>query len=51
MELFGHDLGRVLYMDLDTVIVGPLDEMLAYPHQFTALNSLGKKSTPCSTPG
>jgi hypothetical protein len=45
MELFGHDLGRVLYMDLDTVIVGPLDEMLAYPHQFTALNSLGKKTT------
>jgi hypothetical protein len=44
IELFGHDLGRVLYMDLDTVIVGPLDEMLAYPHQFTALNSLGKKS-------
>jgi hypothetical protein len=45
MEMFRHDLGPVLYMDLDTVIVGPLDGLLSYPHDFTALQSLGKKST------
>lgn len=43
MELFKHDLGRVLYIDLDTVIVGPLAEMLEYPHKFTALQALNNK--------
>lgn len=40
IELFKHDLGRALYLDLDTLIVGSLDELLAYPHQFTALQAL-----------
>jgi hypothetical protein len=38
MELFQHDLGPVLYLDLDTVIVGPLDELLAHPHRFTTFS-------------
>lgn len=39
MELFRHDFGRVFYLDLDTVIVGNIDELLEHPHQFTALHS------------
>lgn len=35
MELFRLDLGPVLYLDLDTVIVGPLNEIMRYPHRFT----------------
>ena len=42
MELFDHDLGRVLYMDLDTVVVGSLNQMLNHPHQFTACRDFGK---------
>jgi hypothetical protein len=44
MELFDHDFGRVLYMDLDTVIVGPLNKMLEHSHQFTACRDFGKSS-------
>jgi|APCry1669192522_1035417.scaffolds.fasta_scaffold01538_4 hypothetical protein len=29
--------GPTLYFDLDTIIVGPLDRVAAYPHRFTAL--------------
>lgn len=29
--------GPTLYFDLDTIIVGSLDEIAAYPHRFTAL--------------
>jgi hypothetical protein len=43
IELFQHDLGRVMYLDLDTVVVGPIDDMIAHPHQFTALQSLTPK--------
>lgn len=43
IELFKHDLGRVMYTDLDTVIVGPLAEMLEYPHDFTALQALNNR--------
>jgi len=39
MELFQHDLGPVLYLDLDTVIVGPLHELLAHPHHFTTFSA------------
>jgi hypothetical protein len=40
IELFRHDFGRAFFMDLDTVIVGSLDEMAGHDHQFTALQSL-----------
>lgn len=43
IELFQHDLGRVLYLDLDTVIVGPIQKILEHPHDFTALQSLTPK--------
>ena len=39
IEMFQHDLGPVFYMDLDTVLVGRLDELLAYPHKFTAIGT------------
>ena len=35
MELFHLDIGPVLYLDLDTVIVGPLEQMMRHPHRFT----------------
>ena len=38
LELFAEPFeDTVLYLDLDTVVAGPLDELLAYPHQFTML--------------
>lgn len=40
MEMYRHDLGPVLYMDLDTVLVGNIAPLLWYPHKFTALQSL-----------
>lgn len=38
IELFRAGLfsGRVLYFDLDTMFVGALDDIAAYPHRFTA---------------
>jgi hypothetical protein len=42
IEMFRHDLGPVMYMDLDTVIVGPLEDLMAHSHEFTAWNSPGK---------
>jgi hypothetical protein len=51
IELFRHDLGRVLYFDLDTVIVGSLDEMAAHEHQFTALQALSKNQGRCLNSG
>ena len=37
LELFYLD-GPVLFFDLDTVIVGDLTEIAAYPHKFTAID-------------
>ncbi len=36
LELFREDFGKVFYVDLDTVIVGDLTELLEYDHKFTA---------------
>ena len=38
LELFRNDLfdGPVVYLDLDTIIVGDITDMLIYPHEFTA---------------
>lgn len=35
MELFREDFGKVFYVDLDTVIVSDLTELLEYNHTFT----------------
>jgi hypothetical protein len=35
MELFRLELGPVLYLDLDTVIVGSLAQIMRHPHRFT----------------
>lgn len=38
LELFRNDLfdGPVVYLDLDTIIVGDITDMLIHPHKFTA---------------
>lgn len=51
LELFRHDLGTTLYMDLDTVIVGSLDDMAGYGHSFTALQALSSDQRPCLNSG
>jgi hypothetical protein len=38
LELFEQLRGRVLYFDLDTVIVGSLDAIADYPHEFSMLS-------------
>jgi hypothetical protein len=45
LQLFRHDLGltgRVLYLDLDTLIVGPLGPILDYPAPFALLPHAGR---------
>ena len=32
----GRFTGRVLYLDLDVTVVGPLDDLADYPHPFAA---------------
>mgnify|MGYP001053218899 CR=1 FL=1 len=51
IELFKHDLGRVLYLDLDTVIVGSLAAMVSHPHKFTALQALSREQRRCLNSG
>jgi hypothetical protein len=51
LELFtpGHFTGPVLYMDLDTVVVGSLDAIAAYPHRFTMAHEYYRPDQVCST--
>jgi len=51
MELFapGHFTGPVLYFDLDTIIVGSLDAIAAYPHTFTMAHEYYRPDQLCST--
>lgn len=51
IELFRHGLfdGPVLYFDLDTVIVGSLDAIAAYPHLFTMAHEFYRPHLLCST--
>jgi len=42
IELFRLDIGPVLYLDLDVVITGRLDDLMNYPHDFSATHSAGK---------
>lgn len=37
LEMFREPMGKVLYMDLDTIIQGSLEEIASYPHKFTML--------------
>lgn len=51
LELFRRGLfdGPVFYADLDTVITGPLDEIVAYPHRFTMAHEYNRPHLLCST--
>ena len=51
IEMFRHDFGQTLYMDLDTVVVGSLDDLVSYDHKFTALQSLSGDQAPCLNSG
>jgi hypothetical protein len=51
IELFRHDFGRTLFMDLDTVIVGNIDELAGYEHTFTALQALSDDQRPSLASG
>lgn len=41
--------GPTLYFDLDTVIVGSLDEIAAHPHRFTMAHEYYRPEMKCST--
>ncbi len=41
--------GRALYLDLDTIVVGSLDEIAAYRHHFTMAHEFYRPSKICST--
>jgi hypothetical protein len=45
LELFEQLTGPTLYFDLDTVIVGSLDEIASYPHRFTMLSDFVRANT------
>lgn len=42
LELFEQLTGPTLYFDLDTVIVGSIDELADYPHRFSMLSDFGR---------
>lgn len=44
MELF-RELDQAFYVDLDTVIVGDITEMVEHPHRFTVLRNLSSTAT------
>lgn len=41
--------GPVLYLDLDTVVVGSLEDIAAYPHKFTMAHEFWRPTLLCST--
>lgn len=45
LELFELLKGPTLYFDLDTVIVGSLDEIASYPHRFSMLADFVRPAT------
>lgn len=51
IELFRPGLfdGPVLYLDLDTVVVGSVDRIAAYPHKFTMCHEFHQPHLLCST--
>ena len=51
LSLFREGLfdGSVLYFDLDTVVVGSLDEIARHPHEFTMAHEYYRPDRMCST--
>lgn len=49
LNLFYEFAGPTLYFDLDTVVVGSLDAIAAYPHEFTMAHEYYRPSMKCST--
>jgi hypothetical protein len=51
LELFRPGIfgGRVLYLDLDTVVVGSLDAIASHPHHFTMAHEYYRPEQFCST--
>lgn len=51
LELFRPGLfdGTVMYLDLDTVVVGSLDAIATYPHRFTMAHEFYRPEFLCST--
>lgn len=51
IELFkpGHFDGQVLYFDLDTVVVGSLDQIATHKHRFTMAHEFNRPAQLCST--
>jgi hypothetical protein len=51
IELFRYGLfvGPVLYLDLDTVVVGSLDTIAVHPHRFTMAHEFYRPHLLCST--
>lgn len=45
ISMFKHDLGKVFYLDLDTVIIDDITHMVRYAHKFTVLRNLSSKAT------
>lgn len=45
LELFEVFTGPTLYFDLDTVIVGSIDDIADYPHEFSMLSDFGRPSS------
>lgn len=48
LEPFREDMGRVIFMGLDTIIVGPMDSLLAYDGPFAMLRDPYKPEIGCS---
>lgn len=46
---YGLFVGPVLYLDLDSVVVGSLDAIAAYPHRFTMAHEFYRPTMLCST--
>lgn len=44
LELFKRDMGKVFYLDLDTVIVSEITHMMRYAHKFTVLRNLSSSA-------
>src|SRR6185437_3375269 len=50
LEIFSQPIeGTTLYFDLDTVVVGSLDRIAAYPHRFTMCHEYYRQHLLCST--
>lgn len=50
LEVFSTPIdGTTLYLDLDTVVVGSLDRIAAYPHRFTMCHEYYRPHLLCST--